>query len=206
MEQPPATLVIQGVLRPAFSEEHSVIQRHLSSRHSSNGDINEAQKHEDNLENHGMINRHDHESSSSKDGLNLADGLDGNIPMSEASFYRLEMIKIQLFTGHAHPVCLISVLILQFVISFFFTLKHVFLKRHNTSYLVVRMSSSLEIRWPLSEHLQFVMILYLSCVGNIGILLFLGRKYFILMVLISVKKPTIYLLYLVLGHTDWHWP
>lgn len=143
MEQPPATLVIQGVLRPAFTEEHTVIQKHLSNRHSSNDDINEAQKHEDNLENHGRINHHGHESSSSKDGLNLADGLDKNIPISETSYYRLEIIKIQLFTGHAHPVCLISFFILQFVISFFFPLKHVFLKRHTTPYLVVRMSSSL---------------------------------------------------------------
>lgn len=109
MEQPPATLVIQGVLRPAFSEEHTVIQKHLSSRHSSNDDINKAQKLEDNLENHGRINHHGHESSSSKDGLNLTDALDENIPANEASFYRLEMIKVQLFTGHAHPVCLISV-------------------------------------------------------------------------------------------------
>lgn len=103
MEQPPATLVIQGVLRPAFSEEHTVIQKHLSSRHSSNDDINKAQKLEDNLENHGRINHHGHESSSSKDGLNLTDALDENIPANEASFYRLEMIKVQLFTGHAHP-------------------------------------------------------------------------------------------------------
>ena len=110
MEQPPATLVIQGVLRPAFSEEQTVIQKHLSSRHLSNGDINEAQKLEENLESHGRINHHGHESSSSKDGLNLMDALDESIPASEASFYRLEMIKVQLFTGNSHPVCLVSVL------------------------------------------------------------------------------------------------
>ncbi|KAL4025350.1 hypothetical protein IC575_013738 [Cucumis melo] len=103
MEQPPATLVIQGVLRPAFSEEQTVIQKHLSSRHLSNGDINEAQKLEENLESHGRINHHGHESSSSKDGLNLMDALDESIPASEASFYRLEMIKVQLFTGNSHP-------------------------------------------------------------------------------------------------------
>ncbi|XP_023541606.1 uncharacterized protein At3g49140-like isoform X1 [Cucurbita pepo subsp. pepo] len=96
MEQPPATLVIQGALRPTRREERSVIQRHLSSRHSSNSDINEAQKLEDNLENHGRIDNHGHESSSSN-------GLDDNIPMNEVSFYRLEMTKVQLFTGHSHP-------------------------------------------------------------------------------------------------------
>lgn len=109
MEEPPATLLIQGFLRPAFSEEHTVIQRHLSSRHSSNGDIHEAQKLEDNLENRGRINHQGHESSSSKDGLNMVDGLAENIPVNDASFYRLEMIKVQLCTGHAHPVRLISV-------------------------------------------------------------------------------------------------
>ncbi|TYK23008.1 uncharacterized protein E5676_scaffold386G001160 [Cucumis melo var. makuwa] len=103
MEQPPATLVIQGVLRPAFSEEQTVIQKHLSSRHLSNGDINEAQKLDENLESHGRINHHGHESSSSIDGLNLMDALDESIPASEASFYRLEMIKVQLFTGNSHP-------------------------------------------------------------------------------------------------------
>ncbi|KAG6576691.1 hypothetical protein SDJN03_24265, partial [Cucurbita argyrosperma subsp. sororia] len=103
MEEPPATLLIQGFLRPAFSEEHTVIQRHLSSRHSSNGDIHEAQKLEDNLENRGRINHQGHESSSSKDGLNMVDGLAENIPVNDASFYRLEMIKVQLCTGHAHP-------------------------------------------------------------------------------------------------------
>ncbi|XP_022984669.1 uncharacterized protein At3g49140-like [Cucurbita maxima] len=103
MEEPPATLLIQGFLRPAFSEEHTVIQRHLSSRHSSNGDIHEAQKLEDNLENRGRINHQGHESSSSKDGLNMVDGLAENIPVKDASFYRLEMIKVQLCTGHAHP-------------------------------------------------------------------------------------------------------
>ena len=119
MEQPPATLVIQGALRPTRREERSVIQRHLSSRHSSNSDINEAQKLEDNLENHGRTDNHGHESSSSN-------GLDDNIPMNEVSFYRLEMTKVQLFTGHSHPVCLISIFIFQFVFGFFFSLKHVF--------------------------------------------------------------------------------
>ncbi|KAG7013268.1 hypothetical protein SDJN02_26026, partial [Cucurbita argyrosperma subsp. argyrosperma] len=96
MEQPPATLVIQGALRPTRREELTVIQRHLSSRHSSNSNINEAQKLEDNLENHGRIDNHGHESNSSN-------GLDDNISMNEVSFYRLEMTKVQLFTGHSHP-------------------------------------------------------------------------------------------------------
>ena len=179
MEQPPATLVIQGVLRPAFNEEQTVIQKHLSSRHLSNGDINEAQELEENLEGHGRINHRGHESSSSKDGLNLMEALDESIPASEASFYRLEMIKVQLFTGNSHPVCLVSVLfcslsLISLLHCSMFSWNSII---HHTPFSPVRMSSlSVQLPWPnLSfSHLEATVVRFLSNT-NLWLFLWGGR-------------------------------
>ncbi|KAL1357662.1 hypothetical protein HN51_009543 [Arachis hypogaea] len=100
MEQPPACVAIQGVIRPAFIEEHSTIQKHLSTNQSDNSDITESVKGEI-----GVINGHVHNSMSSKD--NTAEQVENNensdLPFNETSFYKLEMIKIQVISAHGHP-------------------------------------------------------------------------------------------------------
>lgn len=108
MEQPPASLAIQGLLRPAFIEEQSFIQKRLSDHQSSNADINQVGKiEEDKPEDLGMINGYRDESESSEDGSIRAEEPEKDeIPVNGTSFYRLEMIRIQLFSSHGHPVCL----------------------------------------------------------------------------------------------------
>ncbi|KAF3432926.1 hypothetical protein FNV43_RR24028 [Rhamnella rubrinervis] len=103
MEQPPASMAIQGILRPAFIEEHSVIQKHLSDHRSSNIDVDQGVENvEDNLEDLGRINGHKHESGSSEDSSNWAEELEKDeIPSNGTTFYKLEMIRIQLFSADA---------------------------------------------------------------------------------------------------------
>ncbi|KAJ6735342.1 CREG1 PROTEIN [Salix purpurea] len=71
MEQPPAGLAIQGLIRPAFMEEQSDIQRHMSVNQSRHAGTNQ---------------------ESEKD----------EATSSGTSFYKLEMIKIQLISAHGH--------------------------------------------------------------------------------------------------------
>ncbi|XP_020999237.1 uncharacterized protein At3g49140 isoform X2 [Arachis duranensis] len=100
LAEPPACVAIQGVIRPAFIEEHSTIQKHLSTNQSDNSDITESVKGEI-----GVINGHVHNSMSSKD--NTAEQVENNensdLPFNETSFYKLEMIKIQVISAHGHP-------------------------------------------------------------------------------------------------------
>ncbi|PON58212.1 FMN-binding split barrel [Parasponia andersonii] len=104
MEQPPASLAIQGLVTPAFIEEHSVIRKHLSNQQSSNADLDQVgESVEDNSEDLGRINGCQHESDSSKDSSNWQEELEKDeITTNGATFYKLEMIKIQLFSAHAH--------------------------------------------------------------------------------------------------------
>ena len=106
MQQPPASLAIQGVIRPAFIEEHSVIQKHLSNQQSIIVDSNDVGKTvDDDPEDTPRINGHVHESESSKDGSTWEDELEKDeIRASGPTFYKLEMIKIQLFSSHGHQV------------------------------------------------------------------------------------------------------
>lgn len=117
MEQPPACLAIQGIIRPAFIEEHSAIQKHLSANQSSNTDISEPI--ENKAENIGVINGHVDNSGSSRD--NAAQQVENNensdIPINETSFYKLEMIKIQVFSAHGHPVSLLTWLCLLLIVA-----------------------------------------------------------------------------------------
>lgn len=104
MEQPPACVVIQGVLRPAFVEEHSPIQKHLSANQSSTTEISKVTQNKE--ESTGAINGHEHNIESSEDNASQQVENSGNsdIPIDETSFYRLEMVKIQVFSAHGHPV------------------------------------------------------------------------------------------------------
>nr|XP_034898874.1 uncharacterized protein At3g49140-like isoform X2 [Populus alba] len=72
MEQPPAGVAIQGLIRPAFMEEQSDIQRHMSGNQSHHAGTNQEELEKD------------------------------EVPSSGASFYKLEMIKIQLISAHGN--------------------------------------------------------------------------------------------------------
>ncbi|XP_050221430.1 uncharacterized protein At3g49140-like [Mercurialis annua] len=104
MEQPPAGLTIQGVIRPALIEEHSGIQKHISGNPSCHADINETGTNVDGkLENDGGINGHKNESGIPEDISKCAEE-SGNdkAPTNGTSFYKLEMIKIQLISPDGH--------------------------------------------------------------------------------------------------------
>ncbi|TKY45273.1 hypothetical protein E2542_SST31563 [Spatholobus suberectus] len=106
MEQPPACVAIQGVIRPAFVEEHSTIQKHLSANQSS--DTDKSESIESKGENIGVINGHVLNSGSSGDNAaqQVENNANGDIPFSETSFYKLEMIKIQVFSAQGNPTVL----------------------------------------------------------------------------------------------------
>ncbi|XP_062120316.1 uncharacterized protein At3g49140-like [Humulus lupulus] len=104
MEQPPASLAIQGLIRPALIEEHSVIRKHLSNLHGNDAapDNKDGESVEHNSED-VRINGHRHESESSKDNSTGAEESEkDDITTNGATFYKLEMIKIQLFSANGH--------------------------------------------------------------------------------------------------------
>ncbi|CAB4271494.1 unnamed protein product [Prunus armeniaca] len=103
-EQAPASLAIQGLIRPALIEEHSVIQKHMSDHQSSNDGVDSVGSIvEDDLEDPVRINGH--ESGSSKDSPVQAEELEtkkDEISRNGTTFYKLEMVKIQLFSSHGN--------------------------------------------------------------------------------------------------------
>ncbi|RVW41910.1 Uncharacterized protein CK203_081550 [Vitis vinifera] len=102
MNQPPAGIAIQGLLRPALIEEQSVIQKHISSHQSSNANVNQVEKNsEDKAEDLEKINGHGQESGSSRDNSIQAEDIEKDYNMMNGfSFYKLEMIKILLISAH----------------------------------------------------------------------------------------------------------
>ncbi|KAI6696379.1 hypothetical protein NL676_016498 [Syzygium grande] len=91
MKRPPVGIVIQGLLSPALLEGHSIDQRHLPSHHSDkqvDSNTTDADGQEHSLE--------DVPSSAEELGENGS-------PRSGKSFYKLEMINIQLLSVHGHP-------------------------------------------------------------------------------------------------------
>ncbi|OIT26707.1 PREDICTED: uncharacterized protein At3g49140-like isoform X1 [Nicotiana attenuata] len=105
MDQPPAGLAIQGVLRPSFLEEHTTIQKQISEHRLSDADLNQMEKDEDHKEKGGIqINGHKHESGSSQDSPSWAElEKDENLG-NGTSFYKLEMIKIQLISSSGNQI------------------------------------------------------------------------------------------------------
>ncbi|KAH9677542.1 hypothetical protein KPL71_025409 [Citrus sinensis] len=99
MEQPPAGITIQGLLRPALIEEHSDIQRHRSSNqyHDVDNSKNVVGNNQEDLH---VINGHRNESEPSRNGSEVSKKDDK--PMNGTSFYKLEMTKIQPILAHAH--------------------------------------------------------------------------------------------------------
>ncbi|XWS50443.1 hypothetical protein CRYUN_Cryun12cG0088100 [Craigia yunnanensis] len=103
MEQPSDGLAIQGLLRPAFIEEHSEIQKHMSTNQSRSSDANQVEKFVRDKEGLGIINGHRNELGSSADSSTTSEESEkSDISINGSSFYKLEMIKIQLITAHGH--------------------------------------------------------------------------------------------------------
>ncbi|XP_044505475.1 uncharacterized protein At3g49140-like isoform X2 [Mangifera indica] len=104
MEEPPAGLAIQGFLSPALIEEQSDIQKHLSSNQSHDADIDQVWKAVENEpENLHIVSGHRHGSESSKDNsISEEESKKVDMPMKGTSFYKLEMIKIQLILADGY--------------------------------------------------------------------------------------------------------
>ncbi|KAK9143856.1 hypothetical protein Syun_013256 [Stephania yunnanensis] len=99
MDQPPAGLVVQGLLRPAFVDECSVIRKHVPDPQSGD-DSSQVGKvvdgNQEGLHINGQGNKLDSKSSS-KDGSIWAEEMEKDESLrTGSSFYKLEMIKIQL--------------------------------------------------------------------------------------------------------------
>ncbi|KAL3521571.1 hypothetical protein ACH5RR_019720 [Cinchona calisaya] len=104
MDQPPAGLAIQGLLRPAFVEEHAVFQKHISDNKTSDDDTDQIIKMEGHKEDDIIqINGHKQEVGSTQDEINWVEELESDeTPGNGTSFYKLEMVKIQLISAHGH--------------------------------------------------------------------------------------------------------
>ncbi|KAL8557297.1 hypothetical protein ACS0TY_004651 [Phlomoides rotata] len=102
MEQASAGLSIHGLIRPAFIEEHSVIQKQISGPESLDVDTNNiaAEQLQEGVK---QINGHRHEKDVAQENPSWAEDLekDGSLG-SGFAFYKLEMIKIQLISAHGH--------------------------------------------------------------------------------------------------------
>ncbi|TYI69014.1 hypothetical protein E1A91_D08G125400v1 [Gossypium mustelinum] len=103
MEQPSDGLAIQGLLRPAFIEEHSEIQKHISTNQSRSSDKHQVEKVVgDKIEDVSIINGHRNGLGSSKDNSTSEESEKNEISMNGSLFYKLQMSKIQLITAHGH--------------------------------------------------------------------------------------------------------
>ncbi|OVA16952.1 hypothetical protein BVC80_737g27 [Macleaya cordata] len=105
MDQPSAGLAIQGLLRPAFFEENSVIRKQIPDNKSGNDDTKQVGTVEGEPKDIN-INGQQHKSSfraSSEDGSIQAEQSkkDENL-RTGTSFYMLEMVKIQLVSAHGN--------------------------------------------------------------------------------------------------------
>lgn len=80
MDQPAASIVVQGVLKPAFAEDHSFIRKHLSVGSTRSDEVSPGRK---------FVG----------EKLKDAPHEDQNL-QHEASFYKLDMIRIQLVSAY----------------------------------------------------------------------------------------------------------
>ncbi|KAL8153471.1 hypothetical protein V2J09_011231 [Rumex salicifolius] len=105
MEQPPAGLALQGLLRPAFIEEQSVIQKHRPSHQINNSNVSKSGSTADEVQDHGSINGHKNEAAPSEENSVQAENLEiENCSANGPAFYRLEMIKIELLSANGHQL------------------------------------------------------------------------------------------------------
>lgn len=114
MDQPPAGLAIQGLLRPSFLEEHTTLHKQISERTSSDADSNQIEKDDDHKEKGVIqINGHKHESGSSQDSRSWEElEKDENLG-NGTSFYKLEMIRIQLISSNGNQVMVCRFYVVQ---------------------------------------------------------------------------------------------
>ncbi|CAN4085820.1 unnamed protein product [Withania somnifera] len=104
MDQPPAGLAIQGLLRPSFLEEHTTFQKQISEDALSDSDLNQIEK-DDHKEKDGIqINGHKHESGSSQDSPSWEELEKDENLRNGTSFYKLEMIRIQLISSNGNQI------------------------------------------------------------------------------------------------------
>ena len=103
MDQPPAGLALQGVLRPAFVEESSVINKYMIDGESNDEEEANQASEEEEEEDLGVINGHEPESS--QDGSNEEDeSQKDQISGNGTSYYKLEIVKIHLISAHGNQV------------------------------------------------------------------------------------------------------
>ena len=114
MDQPPAGLAIQGLLRPSFLEEHTTIQKQISEDTLSDADLNRIEKDDEHKENGGVqINGHKHESGSSLENPSWEELEKDEILGNGTSFYKLEMIRIQLISSNGNQVTVCRFYVVQ---------------------------------------------------------------------------------------------
>ncbi|MCD7454290.1 hypothetical protein HAX54_024221, partial [Datura stramonium] len=106
MDQPPAGLVIQGLLRPAFLEEHTTIPKQISEHKSNDAGIHQMEKAAEHKQSGSVqVNGHKHESGSLQDSPSCPEELEKDESLGNGtSFYKLEMIKIQLISSHGQQI------------------------------------------------------------------------------------------------------
>lgn len=104
MVQPPAGLAIQGLLRPAFIEERSVIQKNRLILPDKDADVNKGEKNTENkVGNVSIVNGHAHVSASPEDNSVWTEDLEKDDGVSSGTaFYKLEMTKIQLISAYGN--------------------------------------------------------------------------------------------------------
>ncbi|KAK4350890.1 hypothetical protein RND71_030203 [Anisodus tanguticus] len=105
MDQPPAGLAIQGILRPSFLEKHTTVEKQISEDRLSDADLNQMENDDDHKEKSDIqINGQKHESGSSQDSSSWEElEKDENLG-NGTSFYKLEMIKIQLISSNGNQI------------------------------------------------------------------------------------------------------
>ncbi|VFQ67575.1 unnamed protein product [Cuscuta campestris] len=104
MEQSPVGLSIQGILRTAYIEEHTILQKQISDNEFSDMDWSQNAKSSACKERSiAGINGHGHKSGSDQDDSKCAEELEKDEgPGNGTSFYKLEMVKIQFISAHGH--------------------------------------------------------------------------------------------------------
>ncbi|XP_076896909.1 uncharacterized protein At3g49140-like [Bidens hawaiensis] len=99
MDQPPAGLAIQGVLRPAFVEENSVLNKYMIDSQSKDEETNQISEEKE--EDLGVINGHRYEPDDPNTEEELQkDQISGN----GTSYYKLEFVKIHLISAHGNQI------------------------------------------------------------------------------------------------------
>ncbi|CAH9110263.1 unnamed protein product [Cuscuta europaea] len=108
MEQSPVGLVIQGIVRPAFLEEHTLIQKQISDSRTIDADWSRIAESADCNETTIVpINIHRQNSGSDQDDPKCTEKLEKDENLGNGtSFYKLELVKIHFISSHGHQTCI----------------------------------------------------------------------------------------------------